>query len=62
MDWEHVLDCKGYWGDRDKFAEFARQSHYRFFNWNGEIYFLSENGTYEETGLTVGEHMKRGNE
>lgn len=53
MSWIHVLDCKKYWGSLDTFAAFASQSGYRFFNWNGSIYFILSSGLYEDTGLTV---------
>lgn len=40
------------WKDLEEFFEFAMQSGYKFFAWNGRIYFIT-NRMYMDTGWTV---------
>jgi hypothetical protein len=53
--WREVLDCYqnvGRWGHISAFMEVVLKTGYKYFNWNGIIYEITNNGmNYVNTGL-----------
>ena len=49
--WRKVFDCKKWYGNIAEIAQLAKQAGYRYFNWNGRIYDIRDDGEIEETDL-----------
>lgn len=53
MSWKHVFDCKKLYEYRDHIAKAANLAGYKFFLYDGNVYFVDKRYTYHETGLRV---------
>lgn len=56
LTWQDVLDCKYYPKRIDNFLEIVRVSGYKYFAWNGSVFYLiSIDGylTFSDTGISV---------
>jgi hypothetical protein len=53
MNWKDVFNSsKKWWGDRDKAYQCAKESGYKFFTWNGWVYYITDI-SYEKTDILV---------
>lgn len=54
MTWKEVLNASANLSNSQQdMIELCLKSGYKFFAWNGQIYFVNSAGTMFETGLTV---------
>ncbi len=53
MSWRYVYDTNGHYNTLPGAAEAVHKTPYKFFCFNGEVYFIIPNGEYYATRLTV---------
>ena len=53
MSWRYVYDTNGHYNTLPGAAEAVHKTPYKFFCFNGEVYFIIPNGEYYATRQTV---------